>query len=124
VIVWGKLRSEQENHGLRRKFISKMGERRKWRTVNNEERRKNYRRLNNELRRVIDKAKLEYLESKCDEIMELQRTGRYDLMYRKAKELDWKKNNGIRSIGIDDSQGNIIVNYELAVRWAVHCIAA
>jgi hypothetical protein len=47
------------------------------------------------LRRVTGKAKLEYLESKCDEITELQRTGQYDLMYRKAKELDQKENNGI-----------------------------
>jgi hypothetical protein len=40
------------------------------------------------LRRATDKAKLEYLEMKCDEVMELQRTGQYDLMYRKVKELD------------------------------------
>jgi hypothetical protein len=38
---------------------------------------------------------MEYLESKCDEIMEVQRTGQYDLMCSKAKELDWKENNGI-----------------------------
>jgi hypothetical protein len=55
-------------------MISKMDERRKRKTVNTEER-KNYRRLNNELRRGTDKAKLEYLESKCDEITELQRRG-------------------------------------------------
>jgi hypothetical protein len=59
-----------------------MDERRKWKCVNNEEGSKNYRKLNNELRRATDKAKLEYLESKCDEITELQRTGRYDLIYR------------------------------------------
>jgi hypothetical protein len=47
------------------------------------------------LRRATDKAKLEYLESKCDEITELRRTGWYDLMYRKARELDRKENNGI-----------------------------
>jgi hypothetical protein len=52
------------------------------------------------------------LESKCDEIMELQRTGRYDLMYRKAKELDQKENNGIRTVGIEDFQGNVTVGIE------------
>jgi hypothetical protein len=52
------------------------------------------------LRRATDKAKLEYLESKCDEIMELQRTGRYDLMYRKVKELDGMENNEIQTFGI------------------------
>jgi hypothetical protein len=53
---------------------------------------------------------MKYLESKCDEITELRRTGRYYLMYRKAKELDWKENNGIRIVGFEDSQGNIIVD--------------
>jgi hypothetical protein len=74
---------------IMQKIISKMDERRKWKSVNNEGR-KNYRGLNNELRTATNKAKLEYLENKCDEIMELQRTGRYDLMYRKVKELDQK----------------------------------
>jgi hypothetical protein len=86
--VLENLRKGQGNHGLRRK----------WKSVNNEEGRKNYRRLNNELRRVTDK--LEYLESKCDEITILQRTGRYDLIYRNAKELDRKENNGNRTVGI------------------------
>jgi hypothetical protein len=49
--------------------------------------RKNYRRLRNELRRVTDNANKEYLESICEEIIEFQRTGRYDLMYMKTKEL-------------------------------------
>jgi hypothetical protein len=71
---------------------------------------KNYRRLNNELRRTTDRAKLEYLESKCDKITELQRTGWYDLMYRKEKELDQKENNGIQTVGIEDSQGNMVVD--------------
>jgi hypothetical protein len=61
-------------------MVSKMDEIRKWKSVNNEEGRKQYRGLNNELRRATDKAKLEYLQRKCDEITELQK------MYRKAKE--------------------------------------
>jgi hypothetical protein len=81
---------------------------------------RNYRRLNNELRRGTDKAKLEYLERKCDEITELQRTGRYHLMYRKVKELEWKENNGIRTIGIEDSQGNMIVDQKQVLKiWEI-----
>jgi hypothetical protein len=91
-------------------MISEMDKRRKWKSVNNKEGRKNYRKLNNELRRATDKIKLEYLESKCDKIMELQRTGRYDLMHRNVKELDRKENNGIRTFGIEDSKGSIIVD--------------
>jgi hypothetical protein len=37
------------------------------------------------LKSATDKAKKEYLESICDEIIEFQRTGRYDLMYMKTK---------------------------------------
>jgi hypothetical protein len=101
---------------IRHEMINKMDERRKWKSDNTEEGRKNYRRLNNELIRATDKAKLEYLENKCDEIMELQRTGRYNVMYRKVKELDRKENNGIRTIGTEDSQGNMIVDQKQVLK--------
>jgi hypothetical protein len=91
-------------------MISKMDERRKWKNVNNKEGRKNYGRLRNKLKRAMDNAKKEYLESMCDEIIEFQRTGRYDLMYMKTKELGWKENQGIQNIGIKNSQGNIIID--------------
>jgi len=38
--------------------------------------------------------------------MEFHRTGRYDLMYVKAKELGWKETQVIQNICIEDSQGN------------------
>ena len=41
--------------------------------------------------------------------MEFQRTGCYDLMYMKTKELGWKETQGIQNISIEDSQGNRIV---------------
>jgi hypothetical protein len=62
------------------------------------------------LKRATDNAKKEYLESICDEIIEFQRTGRYNLMYMKTKELGWKENHGIQNIGIEDCQGNIIID--------------
>jgi len=46
-------------------------------------------RLNNELKRVTEKVK-KSLENTFTEIMKFRRTGRYDLMYMKTKELDWK----------------------------------
>jgi hypothetical protein len=61
------------------------------------------------LKRATDNAKKKYLENICNEIMEFQRTGRYDLMYINTKELDWKETQGIQNIGIEDSQGNRIV---------------
>ena len=73
---------------------------------NTEEGRKNYRRLRNELKRAKDNAKKEYLAKIRNEITEFQRRGRYDLMYMKTKELGWKETQGIKNIGIEDSQVN------------------
>jgi len=86
----------------------KMDVRRNWKCVNTEEGRKNYRRLRNELKRATDNAKKEYLENICNEIMEFQTTGRYDLMYMKRKQLGWRETHRIQNIGIEDSQGNRI----------------
>ena len=97
-------------------MISKMDERRKWKNINNEEGRRNYRRLRNELKRATEKAKKEYLEKACTEIMEFQRTGRYDLMHMKTKELGWKVTQGIQNIGIEDSQGNRIVDQKQVLK--------
>jgi hypothetical protein len=90
-------------------MTSKMDERRKWKNVNTEEGRKNYRRLRNKLKSATDNAKKEYLENICKEMMEFQQAGRYDLMYMKTKELGWKEMKGIQNIGIEDFQGNRIV---------------
>jgi hypothetical protein len=73
------------------------------------------------LRRATDKAKLEYLESKCDEITELLKTGQCDLMYRKAKELDRKENNGIQTTGMEDSQGNMTFDQKRVLKiWEIY----
>jgi len=72
-------------------MISKMNERKKWKNVNTEEGRRNYRRQRKELKRTTEKAKKEYVENTCKDIMEFHRTGRYDLMYMKTKELGWKE---------------------------------
>jgi hypothetical protein len=61
------------------------------------------------LKRATDNAKKKYLEKICNEIMEFQRTGCYDLMYMNTKELGWKETQGIQNIGIEDSQGNRII---------------
>jgi len=38
------------------------------------------------MKRATYNAKKEYLENICNEIMEFQRTGHYDLMYMKRKD--------------------------------------
>jgi hypothetical protein len=101
-----KVKKRARTPWITQEMISKMDERRKWKNVNTEEGRKNYKRLRNKLKIATNNAKKEYLENICNEIMEFQRTGRYDLMYTKTKELGWKETQGIQNIGIEDSQQN------------------
>jgi hypothetical protein len=37
-------------------------------------------------------------------------------MYMKTKELGWKENHGIHNIGIDDSQGNVIIDQKQVLK--------
>ena len=104
----GKVEKRARKPWITQEMISKTDERRNWKNVNIEEGKKNYRTLRNELKRATDNAKKEYLENICNEIMELQRTGFYDLMYMKTKELGWHETKGIQNIGIKDSRGNRI----------------
>jgi hypothetical protein len=62
------------------------------------------------IEKATDNAKKVYIENTCKEIMEYQTTRRYDLMYIKTKELCWKETKGIQTIGIEDSQGDRIVD--------------
>ena len=105
----GKAEKRARKPWITQEMISKMDEKRRWKNVNTEEGRKNYRRLRNELKRATDKAKKKYLENICNEIMEFQRPGRYELMYMKTKELALKETHRIQNIDIKDSEGYRIV---------------
>ena len=99
----GKVEKRARKPWITQEMISKIDERRKWKNVNTDEGKNNYRRLRNKLKRATDNAKKDYLENICNEIMELQRTGRYDLMCMKTKELGWQETQWIQNIGIEDS---------------------
>ena len=58
------------------------------------------------MERATETAKKVHLENVCNENIEFQRPGLYDLMYIKTKELGWNETQGIKSIGIEGSQGN------------------
>jgi hypothetical protein len=102
----GKVKKRIRKPWITQEVISKTDERRKWKNVNNEDRRRNYRRLRDELKGPQKRPKKEYLEIISNEIIEFQRTGRNDLMYMKTKELGWNETQGIQSIGIEDFQAN------------------
>ena len=44
----------------------------------------------------------------CEEIMDLQKKFRYDLMYKKAQQLGGRTCKVIRTFGIEDNQDNIV----------------
>jgi len=102
----GKVDRKARKPWITQEMMSEMNEQRMWKNVNNEEGTKNLTRMWNELTRAIHKATKEYLEGTCD-IMKLPRTGCYDLMYTKMKELGWNENDGIQNTGTEDPQGNI-----------------
>ena len=112
----GKVENRARKPWITQEMISKMDERGKWKNISTEEGRRNYRRLRKELKRVTEKAKKENLENACKEIMEFHRTSRYDLMYMKTKGLGWKETQGIQNIGIEDSQGNRIVDQKQVLK--------
>ena len=106
----GKVEKIARKPWITQETISKMGERRKWKNVNNEEGKRIYRRLRKELKSATETAIKEYTENVCNEIIGFQRKGSYDLMYIKTKGLCWNETQGIQCIGIDDSQRNRIVD--------------
>jgi len=112
----GKVEKRARKPCITQEIISKMDERRKWKNVSTEEGRRNYRRLRNELKRATEKAKQGYIENTCTEIMEFHRTGLYDLMYMKTKELGWKEIQVIQNIDIEDFQGNRIVDQKQVLK--------
>ena len=98
-------------------MISKMDERRKWKNVRTKDGDNMYKKLNNELRRETDAAREDWWKSECNELEELDRRGRSDLMYKKVKILKgWTK--PVRNGGIKDAQGELMSEpEEIKKRW-------
>src|SRR5437867_4823184 len=89
-------------------MTSKMDERRKWKSKNDEQGRQRYKQLNNELRREAAKAKEEWWNKECAELEELDSKGRSDLVYAKVAKLTWKKKMTNKNVSVRDSAGNMV----------------
>ena len=100
-------------------MIVKMDERRKFKNLNTVEGRESYRRMNNELRRETDKARESWWMSECEELEEMDRRGRSDLMYAKVKEITRTTKTGARqSVTIKDASGILLTEEEdVRNRW-------
>ena len=76
----GKMERSPRKLCITEAMIQKMDRKRKAKTTKFKE----YRRLNNQLRRETDRAEEVYMEQICEEIMDLQKKGRYDLNVSKG----------------------------------------
>ena len=74
----GKVEKGARKPWITQEMISKMGERRKWKNINNEEGRRNYRRLRNELKRATETAKSNTLRTY---VMRLQNFKEQDVVF-------------------------------------------
>jgi hypothetical protein len=48
--------------------------------------------------------------------MDLQKKGRYDIIYQKAQQLGGRTSKAIRTFGIEDNQGNLVTEHRQAHR--------
>ena len=51
------------------------------------------------------------MEEICEEIMDLQKKGRFDLMYQNTQQSGGRTSKAIQSFGIEDNQGTIVTNH-------------
>src|SRR3989442_12251994 len=93
-------------------MTSKMDDRRKWKSKNDEHGRQRYRQLNNVLRRKAAKAKEEWWSKECAELEELDSKGRSDLVYAKVARLTWKKKMMRKNLGVKDGAGSTVTEPE------------
>jgi len=79
-------------------MIKKMDERRKCKNDKTQEGKKKYRELNNQLRRETDKAREDWWRVQCEELEEMDKRGRSDLMYARVKEVTVNKGETARAM--------------------------
>ena len=101
------------------KMIEKMEERRNYKNINTEVGKKKYRYLNNELRRETDKAREDWWSNECDELEQLDKLGRSDLMYSKVKQITRTGNTGTGSSNLIKDKNGVLLTEpeEVKGRW-------
>ncbi len=99
-------------------MLDKMNERRKWKSRNTEYGKRKYRQLNNELRRETERAKAIWWEEQCNELEELDRRGRTDLVYAKVRKLTGKSKARNGNMVITDDKGKLLTEPDdVRKRW-------
>ncbi|KAJ8882023.1 hypothetical protein PR048_018511, partial [Dryococelus australis] len=102
----------RESKSIRKEWITenmlkKMEERRKWKNTGNEEGRKRYRKLNNALRRGTEQRRERWMKEKCEEIEKVEKEGKYEMMYRMAREIAFEGKGRKRNMEIEKVGGTL-----------------
>ena len=118
-VIGYKKKRQAKKPWVTKGMIDKMEERRKWKNDKSENSKAMYNKLNNELRRETDEACEKWWNEQCDELEELERIGRTDIMYNKVKLItrtDKKVTNSCTII--KDSRGRELTEKEdIKQRW-------
>ena len=89
-------------------MISEMEEKRKWKNVRTKEGNNMYAKLNNALSRETDAVREERWKREFNELEEVGRGGRSDLIYRKMNTLTGLNKVRNKNGGIKDEQGELM----------------
>lgn len=103
---------------ITKQMIELMDQRKRWKSINTEAGHKEYRRLNNKLRRETDRARERWLTKQCEEIENLDQSGRMDIMYKKVQQLTSNKGNYNNTQVLEDKHGRMLTEAEpIKARW-------
>ena len=99
-------------------MLEKMDKRRKWKSVNTDKGRVEYRRLNNALRRATDSAREKWWIRQCEEIENLDKIGRVDLVYARVRSLQKDRKGERASKEICNKHGVLLSEVDdIKSRW-------
>ena len=99
-------------------MLEKMEERRKWKNVNTTDGHHMYRKLNDDLRRITNEAREKWWQEQCEEIENLNRRGRSDLVYERVRYLSGGNKQVKMNKGILDEDGTLLTeNEDVKKRW-------
>lgn len=104
-----KKRQRAKKKWITDEVLDKMDERRRWKSVNTEDGRKKYKEVHKELREVTDKARERWWEEQCQDIEEMDKKGRNDLVYDRVRQLtSERKKNPDNSKHIKNGTGEMV----------------
>jgi endonuclease/exonuclease/phosphatase family metal-dependent hydrolase len=100
-------------------MLHKMDERRKWKNNETDYGKQEYSRLNNDLRRTTDKARDQWWNDKCDELVEYDKRHCSDLLYQEVRKLTRTRQKvGTKTTTINNKNGELKTELnEVKERW-------